>query len=125
MAEEWCQQTSAPSAPRGLSSNRVCAGTCRGSGAEISAPPSPGELRPCRPNKRRSAPIMLIKTFALVAAGAILAASAFAQNAGQAGGSPLVPVQNEPAPKLIVEPPLPGPLARGAVLIPYRVENLR
>ena len=39
--------------------------------------------------------------------------------------SPLVAVENEPAPKLIVDPPLPGPLARGAVVIPYRVENFR
>ena len=37
----------------------------------------------------------------------------------------VVPVDNEPAPRLIVETPLPGPLARGVVYIPYRVENLR
>jgi hypothetical protein len=29
------------------------------------------------------------------------------------------------APRLIVEPPLPGPLAQGVAFIPYRVENLR
>lgn len=39
--------------------------------------------------------------------------------------SPLVAVENEPAPRLIVDPPLPGLLARGAVVIPYRVENFR
>ena len=39
--------------------------------------------------------------------------------------STLVPVDNEPAPCLIVEPPLPAPLAQGVVFIPYRVENLR
>jgi len=38
--------------------------------------------------------------------------------------STLVPVDNEPAPRLIVEAPLPGPLAQGVVFIPYRVENL-
>jgi len=37
-------------------------------------------------------------------------------------GAPYVAVENEPAPKLIVEPPLPGP--SGVVWIQYRVENL-
>jgi hypothetical protein len=46
------------------------------------------------------------------------ATGAFAQ-------STVVPIANEPAPTLIVEPPLPGPLAQGLVIIPYRVENLR
>ena len=69
---------------------------------------------------------MLIKTLAAVAAGTMLATSAFAQSAGEArGASQFVAIENEPAPKLIVDPPLPGPLARGAVLVPYRVENLR
>jgi hypothetical protein len=61
---------------------------------------------------------LLINTLAAVAAAAVLATSAFAQ-------STVVPIDNEPAPRLIVEPPLPGPLARGIVYIPYRVENLR
>jgi hypothetical protein len=39
--------------------------------------------------------------------------------------STVVPIDDEPAPRLIVEPPLPGPLAQGVVFIPYRVENLR
>jgi hypothetical protein len=30
-----------------------------------------------------------------------------------------------PVPKLIVDPPLPGPLSTGSVIIAYRVENLR
>lgn len=69
---------------------------------------------------------MLIKTLAAVSAAALLATSAFAQSAREARGpSPFVPIENEPAPRLIVDPPLPGPLARGAVLIPYRVENFR
>ena len=38
--------------------------------------------------------------------------------------STIVPIENEPAPRLIVEQPLPGPLAQGVVFIPYRVENL-
>src|SRR5262249_25033186 len=68
--------------------------------------------------------MMLIKTLAAAAAGTVLATSALAQSVREVR-SPLVAIQNEPAPKLVVEPPLPGPLARGAVLIPYRVENLR
>lgn len=67
-----------------------------------------------------------IKTLAAVAAAALLATSAFAQTAKEVRGpSTFLPTENEPAPKLIVDPPLPGPLARGAVLIPYRAQNLR
>src|SRR5687767_1581533 len=39
--------------------------------------------------------------------------------------STVVPIVNEPTPRLIVGSPLPGPLAQGVVLIPYRVDNLR
>ena len=59
-----------------------------------------------------------IKTLAAVAACIVFATGAFAQSA-------IVPIDNEPAARLIVEPPLPGPLARGVVFIPYRVENFR
>jgi hypothetical protein len=44
---------------------------------------------------------------------------------GTSAQSMLVPMENEPAPRLIVEPPLPGPLAQGVVFIPYRVENIQ
>jgi hypothetical protein len=60
----------------------------------------------------------LTRTFAAVAACTVLATGAFAQ-------STVVPIDMEPAPRLIVEPPLPGPLAKGVVYLPYRVENLR
>lgn len=60
----------------------------------------------------------LIRMLAAVAAGTVLGTGAFAQ-------STVVPLDNEPAPRLIVQPPLPGPLARGVVFIPYQVENLR
>jgi len=67
-----------------------------------------------------------IKAIAAVAAGAVLAASAPSEASEVRDPSPFVaPIENEPAPKLIVDAPLAGPLARGAVLIPYRVENLR
>jgi len=39
--------------------------------------------------------------------------------------STVVPIENEPVPRLFVEPPLPGPLAQGVAFIPYRVENVR
>jgi hypothetical protein len=39
--------------------------------------------------------------------------------------SAIIPIENEPEPRLFVEPPLPGPLAQNVVFIPYRVENVR
>jgi hypothetical protein len=60
----------------------------------------------------------IIKLLAAAAAGTMLAIDAGAQ-------STVVPIDDEPAPKLMVQPPLPGPLARGVVYIPYQVENLR
>jgi hypothetical protein len=62
---------------------------------------------------------------ALLAAGPVLATSAFAQNAREISASPLVNIENEPAAKLIVGAPAPGPLARGVAVIPYRLENFR
>lgn len=41
------------------------------------------------------------------------------------GPSPLVAIEDQPPPRLIVDPPLPGPLAGGRVFIQYRAENLR
>ena len=41
------------------------------------------------------------------------------------GPSALLSIDNEPAPELIVDPPLSEPLARGLVFIQYRTENLR
>lgn len=61
------------------------------------------------------------RTYAGVAAGFLLAANAWSQHAT----SLVVPAEKEPAPKLIVEQPLPGPLADGVAFIPYRLENLR
>ena len=39
--------------------------------------------------------------------------------------SALVAIDHEPPPRLIVDPPLAGPLAEGRVFIQYRTENLR
>ncbi len=44
---------------------------------------------------------------------------------GAKNPSSLLAIENEPAPILIVDPPLPGPLAQGKVFIQYRTENLR
>ena len=60
-------------------------------------------------------------TCAIFATGLLLATNAWSQEVS----SLVVPEENEPAPKLIVEQPLPGPLADGVAFIPYRVENLR
>jgi len=69
---------------------------------------------------------MLLKTLAAVAAGTVLAPSAFAQSAREIrGASPYVAIENERAPKLIVDPPLPEGLALGVFWAQYRVENLR
>ena len=68
---------------------------------------------------------MLIKTLAIAATGALLAASAFAQTAHEVrGATPYVSVENEPAPRLIVDPPLPDGLAQGIFWAQYRVENV-
>jgi hypothetical protein len=68
----------------------------------------------------------LIKTLTAIAAGTVLATSAFAQTARESrGASPYVAVKNEPAPKLIVDPPLPEGVAIGVYWAQYRVENLR
>lgn len=48
-----------------------------------------------------------------------------ALDTGAFAQSTVVPIDNEPPPRLIVEPPLPSPLAQGVAFIPYRVENLR
>ncbi len=40
------------------------------------------------------------------------------------GAAPVVPLASEPPARLVVDPPLPGPLALGRVVIQYRTENL-
>nr|WP_223173777.1 DUF6130 family protein [Gloeobacter kilaueensis] len=48
------------------------------------------------------------------------------QNAGEVRDpSPLIAIENEAPARLIVDPPLAGPLAQGRVFIQYRTENLR
>jgi len=61
------------------------------------------------------------RTLAAGAGTALLTVAALSQTAA----SLVVNVENEPAPTLVIDPPLPGPLAKGVAFIPYRVENLR
>jgi hypothetical protein len=62
----------------------------------------------------------------VVAAGTLLAAIAYAQSAKEMrGATPYLAIENEPAPKLIVDPPLPDLLDKGVVWIQYRTENVR
>jgi hypothetical protein len=57
---------------------------------------------------------------------ALSALSASAQTAKDIkGATPLVAIQNEAPPQLIVDPPIPEQLALGRVFIQYRAENLR
>jgi hypothetical protein len=63
---------------------------------------------------------------AMALTAAVGSAGASAQSAKDiVGPSPLVAIDNEPAPRLIVDPPLAEPLSRGLVFIQYRTENLR
>jgi hypothetical protein len=67
-----------------------------------------------------------ILVMATIAAGAIVIAKTPAQSAREIrGSSSLVAIENEPPARLIVDPPLPEPLASGRVYIQYRTENLR
>jgi hypothetical protein len=68
-----------------------------------------------------------LKDLIAMAACTVLATTAAdAQSARNIRGpSPLVAIENEPPPKLIVDPPLDEQLSRGLVFIQYRTENLR
>jgi len=58
-------------------------------------------------------------------AACLMAAPGSAQTARQVRGAAAVePIANEPAGKIVVDPPLAEPLSRGRVVIQYRTENL-
>lgn len=62
-----------------------------------------------------------------VLAAFALASPVWAQSAREiVGPAGVVPLSEPQAPaRIIIDPPLPGPLARGQVFIQYRAENLR
>jgi hypothetical protein len=63
---------------------------------------------------------------AAIATGTLLAAAVSAQTARDVRGlSPYEAPTDQPPPRLIVDPPLAGPLAQGVFQAQYRVENLR
>lgn len=77
---------------------------------------------------------LLLVAVAMVAGIVVVLAQTFTRSdAGPAsqsakqvrGATPYIEIKNEPAPQLIVDPPLPEGLALGIVWIQYRVENLR
>jgi len=72
---------------------------------------------------------MTIMKLAAAVIGTALATSAIAHDDNSAkafrGASPYVAIENEPAPKLIVDPPLAEALAQGVFWAQYRVENVR
>jgi hypothetical protein len=77
-------------------------------------PDLPCPSRPRRPQRRRRT--------ATAAATGFQPATPSARDIR--GASPYAEIKNEPAPKLIVDPPLPDLLDRGVVWIQWRVENV-
>ena len=63
---------------------------------------------------------------AIVGAATLLAAITFGQSAKEIReATPYAEIENEPPPRLIVDPPLTNLLAQGVVWIQWRVENVR
>src|SRR5580765_3198622 len=84
------------------------------------------EFRPDDPSRQRRTTRTAVPLLAVVAAGTLLAAIAYAQSAWEIrGATPYMEIANEPPPKLIVDPPLTNLLAQGIVWMQWRVENVR
>jgi hypothetical protein len=67
-----------------------------------------------------------MKSLAAIAAASTLSSGVAAQTAREIRGvSPYESIENQAAPKLVVDPPLAGPLAQGIFQAQYRVDNLR
>jgi len=69
-------------------------------------------------------PLTFFLLLACMIAGAALQASAQPSARAILGAPAVVPLNSEPPPKLYVDPPLPGPLALGRVVVQYRTDNL-
>ena len=77
-------------------------------------------------SSRRGRSGQTVQLLAVLVAAGTVGAIAFAQSAKEIrGASPYVEIKKEPAPKLIVDAPLPEGLATGIYWAQYRVENLR
>ncbi|KWV59702.1 hypothetical protein AS026_28050 [Rhizobium altiplani] len=69
---------------------------------------------------------MLVKILVAATAIGMLGTAAFAQSAREVQGpSAYIAIENEPPPKLIVDPPLGDAIKLGVYWAQYRVENLR
>jgi hypothetical protein len=67
----------------------------------------------------------VMRMLAKAAVATVLATTALAQSAKDVrGASPYIEIKNEPAPKLVVDQPLPEGLANGLFWAQYRVENV-
>jgi hypothetical protein len=72
--------------------------------------------------------VVRLAIMTLVGGGAALSASAATAQSAQdyLGPAAVIPLEaDQPAPKIVIDPPLAGPLAKGLVVIQYRTENLR
>lgn len=77
-------------------------------------------------HRRKETIAARIFVFLIGTAIALSSFSAMAQSAREIrGAAAVVPVTDEPAPKIVVDAPLSGSLAQGRVVIQYRAENLR
>lgn len=80
-----------------------------------------GSALPRRIGRRTAVALLVV----IGAAGTLFAAVSLAQSAREIrGATPYAAITDEPAPRLIVDPPLPDLLAQGVVWIQWRVENV-
>jgi hypothetical protein len=88
---------------------------------QFTRPSRAGQMNFNLPSARDEDMKSLARSIVAFAVATALAPGAPAQSAR----SLVVPFENEPPPKLTIQPPLPGPLAEGVAFIPYHVDNLR
>jgi hypothetical protein len=68
----------------------------------------------------------LFRHLPITMASAAFCVAALAQSAPDGIRPPaILPLESEPAPKIIAYPPLPEPLARGVVIVQFRTEHFR
>ncbi|WP_151633058.1 DUF6130 family protein [Noviherbaspirillum aerium] len=67
----------------------------------------------------------LLKQLAMLAAGSLICFTAGAQGNADPVRPAVLPLEAEPAPRIIAHPPIAEALARGVVIIQFRTENMR